>query len=222
MQVYKVGFVNIAAAPLVSKLKGSLAIGQTLWLIPGGSNIPLAVEVMRRLDDSLTQNLTIALTDERFVPKGHPDSNWQQLLDNGFDPKKARTIEVLQDDKSIEDCTSRYDQLLTEALEDNDATIGQFGMGEDGHIAGILPHSVAASETTSTVIGYNAGEFNRITVSFNGIRKLQTAFLIAFGTNKYEQLDKLIHQNLPLSVQPAQVIKQVNVSYIYNDQVEVA
>ena len=222
MQVYKVGFANIAAAPLVSKLKSSLAIGPTLWLVPGGSNIPLTVEVMRRLDDSLTQNLTVALTDERFVSKGHPDSNWQQLLDSGFDPKNARTIEVLQENTTIEDCTSRYDQLLSEALEDHDAAIGQFGMGEDGHIAGILPHSVAASETASTVIGYNAEPFNRITISFSGIRKLHTVFLVAFGANKHEQLDKLIHQNLPLNVQPAQIIKQVNVAYIYNDQVEVS
>ncbi len=221
MQIYKVGFSNIAAAPLVSKLKSSLALGPALWLIPGGSNIPLAVEVMRRLDDNLTQSLTVALTDERFLAKGHPDSNWQQLITAGFNPKRARVIEVLQADETLEACTARYNQALTDALEENTVTIGQFGMGTDGHIAGILPNSPASLETGNTVIGYNATPFSRITITFNGIRQLGTVFLVAFGDSKREQLDKLIRQNLPLNVQPAQVIKQVNEAYIYNDQVEV-
>ena len=94
-------------------------------------------------------------------------------------------------------------------------------MGTDGHIAGILPGTTAADESiNSTVYGYVSQPFTRITLSFTGIKRVNSAFLMAFGEPKRDQLDKLINQNLPLSIQPAQIIKQLSEVFIYNDQVE--
>ena len=35
------------------------------------------------------------LTDERYGPVGHPDSNWSQLLQKGFDLPQAKLVPVL-------------------------------------------------------------------------------------------------------------------------------
>ena len=219
MQVYKVGLAEIAISPLASKLKSSINLGPTLWLVSGGSNIKLSVAIMNQIDSELSSNLTIALADERFGPYNHPDSNWTQLMEAGFDPKNARLIETLsRNTTSLADTVQLYQDNIGPIIEDSTSIIGQFGMGSDGHIAGILPNSPASQELPTIVTGYNSQPYTRITITFNGIRKLSSAFLIAIGEDKHDQLDKLINQDLPLNVQPAQIIKQVSESYIYNDQ----
>ncbi len=222
MHVYKVGVPEIVISPLTSKIKGALNLGPTLWLIPGGSNIALAATVMNRLSVDLTQNLTIALTDERFGPYNHPDSNWAQLRLAGFDPKQARIIETLRegDPSDMAAVTKRYNAEIDELLDNTMTAIGLFGMGLDGHIAGILPGSPATNEQNyETVIGYPSTSFNRITVTFQAIRRLRTVFLVAMGADKLFQLERLINQDLPLDIQPAQIIKQVDEAYVYNDQI---
>lgn len=222
MQVYKIGIPEIAIGPLSSKLKSSLYLGPTLWLVSGGSNIKLAVGVMESLDSELSSNLTIALTDERYGPYNHQDSNWTQLLLAGFDPKKAQLIEaLLPSNLDLQTTTQLYNDKLNAAFEDATDIIGQFGMGTDGHIAGILPNTVATNETDKLVIGYSGQPYDRITIGFGGINRLSAAFLMAFGSDKHDQLDKLINQQLSLAIQPAQIIKQLNESYLYNDQIEV-
>ncbi len=221
MQVYKVGVPEIAISPLTSKLKGALNLGPTLWLVPGGSNIPLVVAVMTSLSAELTDNLIIGLTDERFGPYNHPDSNWTQLRAAGFDPKRAQIIETLKAgvDSSLESAVLSYNSELDTILDEVSAAIGLFGMGADGHIAGILPNSPATNETSyTTVTGYNATPFNRITISFSAIRRLNSVFLIAMGETKRAQIERLITQEAPLNEQPAQIIKQVSEAYLYNDQ----
>lgn len=221
MQVYKVGVPDIAISPLTSKLKGALNLGPTLWLIPGGSNIHLVVAVMASLNLALTRDLTIALTDERFGPYNHPDSNWFQLRQAGFDPMQSKVIETLKpsDSSDLDAVVARYNAELDAALDDTTAAIGLFGMGADGHIAGILPDSPATDEHNyATVTGYQGTPFNRITITFAAIRRLNSAFLIAMGEAKRPQLERLISQDAPLNAQPAQIIKQVQESYLYNDQ----
>ncbi len=221
MQIYKIGVPDIAIAPLVSQLKSSLAVGPTLWIISGGSNIPLSVEAMKRIDYDLSSNLTVALADERFGDYGHPDSNWTQLKVAGFDPKHAKTIEALSaDNPGLEATLSQYSNAISMAFYENERSVGQFGMGADGHIAGILPGSVASNETSELVVGYQSQPFTRITLTFEAIRHINVAFLIAGGATKRDQLIKLTSQDIPLSQQPAQIIKQNAESYIYNDQIE--
>ena len=106
------------------------------------------------------------------------------------------------------------------AMDQCNYLVGQLGLGQDGHIAGILPNTIATNETDELVVGYENDPFTRITITFTGLRRLSSLFLIATGENKREQLNKLINQDLPLSAQPAQIIKQIEDSYLYNDQLE--
>jgi len=221
MQVYKIGIPEIAISPIASKLKSSIYIGSTLWIISGGSNIKLEVAIMERIDSELSSNLTIALADERYGEYNHPDSNWTQLLKAGFDPKNARLVETLsQNYSSLSDSVKSYQDKLLPIIEDTNTIIGQFGMGRDGHIAGILPNSPASQELPDIITGYQSQPYTRITFTFNGLRKISSAFLVAVGQEKHDQLDKLINQDLPLNIQPAQIIKELPESYIYNDQIE--
>jgi len=221
MQVYKIGIPEIAISPIASKLKSSIYMGPTLWIISGGSNIKLEVAIMERVDSELSSNLTIALADERYGEYNHPNSNMTQLLKAGFDPKNGQLIEILNPNyPSLSDTVKSYQDKLSPIIEDATTIIGQFGMGSDGHIAGILPNSPASQELPDIIGSYQSQPYTRITLTFNGIRKISSAFLVAVGQEKHDQLDKLINQDLPLNIQPAQIIKQLPEAYIYNDQIE--
>jgi 6-phosphogluconolactonase/glucosamine-6-phosphate isomerase/deaminase len=108
---------------------------------------------------------------------------------------------------------------VLQAFSDNKVVIAQLGIGPDGHTAGILPNSVATEPNSRLVVNYVADPYKRLTLSFTALKKVTVAYVLAFGSNKMDALIALQSQNLSLSEQPAQILKQLNEAYVYNDQV---
>ncbi len=208
-------------ADLTQHLVRELHAGQqVLWLVSGGSNIEASVRVMRTISVRLSQQLSIMLADERYGPVGHSASNWAQLLAAGFNAKQARMLPVLAADQTFEQAITDYTALATEAFEQADTIVAQLGIGEDGHIAGILPDSTAAHESTALVAGYASPPFKRLTLTFPALRQVNAAYAFAFGANKRAALATLQHQTVEPAEQPAQVLKQLPEAYLYSDQLE--
>lgn len=204
-------------AALAERLAAELQQGKrVLWLVCGGSNIAASVKVMAALDEETTKNLAIFLTDERYGEVGHADSNAQQLQDAGFNPKQAVFVPVLTG-LSLPETQARYDQAIQRALEHADIVIAQFGIGADGHLAGILPHSVAIA-ATGWVIGYEAPPYTRVTLTFKALKHIHVAVAMAFGEDKRPALQRLRDETLPLADQPSQILKELPEADIYNDQ----
>ena len=201
------------------ELHKELQEGQrVLWFIAGGSNIPVTMQAMQQLPDESTEHLTIIPVDERYGPPGHPNSNIQQLLNLGFSPKRATFFNPL-DGSPLEDTVARYDETLQQALHTTDKVIGQLGVGVDGHIAGILPHSPAiASE--ALVAGYQGPDYTRITLTFLALRQIDVAYVFAYGREKRAAMDRLCDGDYPIADQPAQVLRDLSEVYIYNDLLE--
>lgn len=199
-------------------LKQSLAAGKpTLWLVPGGSNIPIAVQVMNLLPANLTKKLTIMLGDERYGPVGHVGSNAEQLRVAGFDFKHATFIPILTGN-DMKTTAQKYEAAVQKHFTDCELLVGQFGMGADGHIAGILPHSPGATAIGELTVGYDWSDYARITLTFPAIRQLDVAYAFVYGAGKRRALERLHNEDLPLAEQPAQILKAVDKSYVYNDQ----
>ena len=192
---------------LVAALIEPLQQQQTvLWLVPGGSNIKVAVAAMAQLK-GYENKLSITLTDERYGHVGHPDSNWQQLLDAGFDSGQAKLYPVLRPDLDLQQTAEAFGRTLQDLFTQTDVIIGQFGIGADGHISGILPHSRAAIETADYAFGYVTPSFKRVTTTFSAIKKTTQAFCFVYGEDKQAALTALRDQQLPLEDQPAQILK---------------
>lgn len=207
-------------ADLGQRLSGELAAGKkVLWVTCGGSNIHAAVQVMDSISNELTPNLTIMLSDERYGEVGHADSNWEQLMQAGFNPWQAQLIPTLQPGTSLEETVRGYNQAVQQAMTSNQIIIAQLGIGPDGHIAGILPHSGAAHEEINLVAGYVSTPFTRITMTFNALRHITAAYVFAFGGTKNQALRSLHDLSLPLGDQPVQILKEIPEAYVYNDQV---
>jgi 6-phosphogluconolactonase/glucosamine-6-phosphate isomerase/deaminase len=81
-----------------------------------------------------------------------------------------------------------------------------------------LPGSPAITDE-KFVAGYDAGNFTRITLTPPALRQIAVAFAFVYGKSKFEALQNLHDNDLPLDEQPAQILKQLNESYVYNDQI---
>lgn len=209
--------IKAVRSRLISELEQSKRV---LWLISGGSQIAANTEIMDGIDTKLSENLTISLVDERYGEVGHPDSNWTKLVESGFNPKHAKTIPVLMKNLELRLIRERYEHKIRVALADNDFILGQLGIGSDGHTAGILPHSPATDETDKYTIYYESDPYNRLSLTFFSLRKLSAAYALCFGEEKRTALENLASQRqISLDDQPAQILKEISESYIYNDQV---
>lgn len=208
---------------LAKDISDSLSLGRKVfWLLSGGTNVPISVEVMKRVRSTvsldLLKNLSISLVDERYGPQGHVDSNWQQLIAAGFDFSGANQLPVLRG-LSLENTVDVYKKTIEKALQNGVRSIGQFGIGADGHTAGVLPFTSAVSDTNAAC-SYKTPAFYRITMTLSSIKNLCAAYTFAFGEGKKQTLKLLRSSATPLTEQPAQILKSIPESSIFSDQWE--
>lgn len=193
---------------------------KVVWMLSGGTNVPIAVSVMKKLrhnvPHSFFKNLAIMLLDERYGKVGHKDSNWRALLDAGFDFEGTKTFPVLTG-LSLSETVAKYAEIVKEQFENARTIIGQFGIGADGHIAGILPYSRAV-DAKDLVFSYDALPLRRITLTPSALLKIRTAYVFVFGEAKREAVRNLRDKNLSTEEQPAQILKKIPKAYLYSDQ----
>jgi 6-phosphogluconolactonase/glucosamine-6-phosphate isomerase/deaminase len=201
-----------------SVLKQLEAGKKVLLFLTGGSSVAVGVRITDILRDSkdtnLLQNLTVTLTDERYGSIDHFNSNFFQLNEQGFSLPGAKIIPVLiDDDRNI--TTEKFNTALNEEFTKAEYKIGLFGIGADGHTAGILPDTIAVN-AKDLAFGYDTATFSRITITFNAILKLDEAIVSAQGKDKWKILEEL-KTDVPLVKQPAQVLKKVPLLTIFSD-----
>lgn len=219
MDFIKVESTQELETALVLSLNVALAKKETvLWLVPGGSNITVASAIMSGLRKENLKQLTIALTDERYGLSGHKDSNYFQLHEAGFDTHGATFHDLLQG-ASFADTISEGAKAMETVFSQTKTIIGFFGMGPDGHIAGILPGSPAAVNEKVWMTGYDGGQFQRFTLTPFALSHVQQAFVGTFGAEKRVALTTLHDKIVPIAEQPAQILRHIPEVFIYNNQI---
>jgi 6-phosphogluconolactonase/glucosamine-6-phosphate isomerase/deaminase len=197
----------------------ALASGmKVLWLLSGGSNIDIELEVLNQLQHATPQNLTVSLIDERFVVLDNPDSNWHQLTTRGLDDQRARLVApIVNPELDLLAAAHDFGERLGVEVAQADVVIGQFGIGADGHTAGILPHSIGVHEDHSLVVGYEGPDFQRITTTPALFRQLNLAIAVAMGQDKLDALQKLNGDASDDDV-PARLLLLAKDLIVYTDQ----
>jgi 6-phosphogluconolactonase/glucosamine-6-phosphate isomerase/deaminase len=69
------------------------------------------------------------------------------------------------------------------------------------------------------VAGYEAGPFQRLTLTFPALRRVTAAYAFAFGAPKHEALAALQTSARSLATLPSQILNELSEAYLYNDQV---
>lgn len=190
-----------------------------LWLIPGGSAIAIAVEVAKRITDNPNlSNLSVTLTDERYGEPGHADENWRQLSEAGFMLNGASLYPVLNGEDGLATAHT-YTTTLAELLNGADYSVGLFGVGTDGHIAGIKPASDAVD--THELTSYYVGEdFERVTITFEAMKQLDEVLIAASGEQKFPVIRAILHETYPLEERPAHILKTLSNVSLFTDYKE--
>jgi len=217
--------VNFIALSILNQLKLNKRV---LFFATGGSSISVGVKVAELIkDDKSINNLTVMLTDERYGPLNHINSNWYQLIQKGFNLPGAVLIPILIGE-DITKTTKKFNTILNQELKIAEYKIGLFGIGKDGHTAGILPESIAV-HCKDFACSYEAPPFSRITITPEAIKKLDEAVVWIQGQEKWQMVKDLIEDNIParphegsgaggdIIKQPAQILKKVPLLTIFTD-----
>jgi len=216
VRFYKISSIEPVVDYLFQNINERLESRQkVLWLVAGGSAIKVAAKVAKRLQTAKNlDHLIVSLTDERYGPIDHPDSNWLQLKQAGFDLPGAK-LQLVLDGKSLEETAERYSQLLADDFKTSDYRLGFIGVGPDSHIAGIKPHSPAV-DSDQMAEGYKWEDFERLTMTAKAIVMLDEVVSYMMGEAKHGVI-KQLDQELTLQDQPAQILKKVKEVTIFND-----
>ncbi len=188
---------------------------KVLFFVTGGSSIAVCSKIADILKSHPHHNLTIMLTDERYGSLGHSDSNWSKLIETGFDLPDANLIPILTGDDR-DTTTEKFIENLKNEFTNADFKMGLFGVGADGHTAGILPGTVAV-ENDNLACGYDTEVFSRITITKNTIEKLDEIFAFIQGENKWPVIRDLEEKDVDIIKQPAQILKRVPLLTIFTD-----
>lgn len=208
--------VDKAADLTASKITEHLCKGErVLLLLSGGSGSAVAIEAAKKLGGIDLSNLFVTMTDERYGLVGHKDENWQQLLDAGLKLPGATLYRPLIG-ADIQTTTAAFNDWLTEQFKSADYKFGIFGIGADGHTVGIKPNSIAAS-SSDLAASFTGEDFERITITFPAIEQINEAVIQASGTDKKTAIRDLIYRDLPLSEQPAQILKTIPLATLYTN-----
>ncbi len=208
--------IEKAAQFTADKLIEHLTNGEhVLLLLSGGSGSAIAIAVNKLLADTDLSKLVVSMTDERYGDIGHPDENWQQLLDAGLNLPGATLYRPLIG-TDIESTTDAFNNWLFDQFQSVDYSFGIFGMGPDGHTAGIKPAS-AAVVSAQLASHFKGSDFDRITITFPAIQKISEAVIQASGVDKRQAISDLINKDIPLDIQPAQILKTIPKSILYTN-----
>lgn len=187
-----------------------------LLLLSGGSNIKVAIKVLSRIETPEFQpSLHIGLVDERYGAEGHPDSNWQQLIDAGIPNDHIQAHPMLHGSDSITETTDRYSQRISDLIGSVDVSIGLFGIGADGHTAGLLPYSPIIN-SEQVFAHYKGADFKRISITPKGIHLLSQVFVNASGKQKWPAIEQLAEPGAVNKI-PARVFKEIKNAVLYTD-----
>ncbi len=218
------GDKTVAEHAIAQAICDGLADGKrVLWLVSGGSNIQLEKDVMDLVRDHAGDKLAglaVMPIDERYGPPSHKDSNVQQLREAGFDQGAATLVDVLVHDVPFDQTVGFYTDVAAAAFANAGVVVGQFGMGSDGHIAGIKPSSPATEPDESTVAGYEWEDYRRMTLMPAALRQVTVAFMPAYGDDKRGPLLHLQKNDQPFARLPAVLLYELPEVYVYNDQLE--
>ena len=179
------------AATIGKTLEAACAArGEGTFIAAGGNTPIVTYRTLNRLDLPW-EKVTLTLTDERWVAPYHPDSNEamlrRELLHSAA--ASARFISLMTHDIAPEEAEPEIENRLNRLSRPFDLVM--LGMGEDGHIASLLPQAAGltraldpCSEKLCKVIRCTSIDHPRMTLTAGALLQTRRLILLFFGYRK--------------------------------------
>ncbi len=204
-----------------------------LLFFSAGSSMALLDTVHPSL---VPKHTTVSILDERFTFEKEK-SNYSLFSNTTFfkELKKdgIESIDLLpKTSQNLEDCGKRFDLALKKwhVLHPHGKVIAVFGIGTDGHTAGILPYAERPEyfgklflKEAQCAIGYETTPekspfTKRVTVTASYItRHITHALVYASGSRKKPILERILKNDEPLSKLPANILHTIPDAHLFTD-----
>lgn len=184
---------DLAARAAEFIAKEITAASTTFRLVLSGGSTPRPLYTLLGEKRELPwDRVELFLGDERFVPPDHPDSNFRMvretLLAHGIKPKAVHPIPT---DVTPEDAAGRYDGLLRSQKQRPLFDLNLLGLGEDGHIASLLPGQPVLEEHDKLVSAVPKGRSEqRITMTYAALESSRITMFLVSGAAKAEMVHR--------------------------------
>jgi 6-phosphogluconolactonase/glucosamine-6-phosphate isomerase/deaminase len=209
-----------ALSTICNALSTASENNKMLWLLSGGSAIDLEVQISHQLTKVQKQHITIGQVDERYVKVGSVHHNWTSLIQAGLKPEQFdASLPMIQNNLSLKETAAAYDIQLRQAFARCTFSCGIYGIGTDGHTAGIKPakdpESFKVFDSVSLTVGYQGNDYKRLTTTAAVITKLSAIYVYAVGSDKSQVLADLSETISPHKM-PAQLLKKAKNIVIFS------
>lgn len=176
---------------------------KALFLSGGNTPTPYYQELSNIIREGKFAPFAVAFVDERL------DRSNQEMIEatglpDALNSKKVKFYHLRPNIAEVDRLANLYEgdiRLLTSTYKET-AMVGVFGIGADGHTAGIAPNHddfvnpLFGSDYANRLVGYcddSSRDFRRITLTPEAIRKyVKRAFVLVEGESKREVLEKFL------------------------------
>jgi len=179
--------------------------GRVYIALSGGKTPQPIYMLLGQREDVDFSRIDFFLVDERYVPLTHEDSNYRMMMDK-LGRERGVRIHFFDTTLSIDRALSVYaDELETVPGGVFDLII--LGIGTDGHVASLFPHSEAlrAPGNLAITLTERFAVRERMTMTFSIIMKAKQLLLVA-GPSKKDVLDEMIYSTKNVQDLPAKKI----------------
>jgi 6-phosphogluconolactonase len=211
--------VTAAGDRLVEAITGAIAArGTALIVLTGGGTGIGLLEHVRAHDDGVDwSKVHLFWGDERFVPAADDERNEKQareaLIDHIDIPARNVHAMAASDGEFGEDldaAAADYAKVLAETAESGDTApvfdVHLLGMGGEGHVNSLFPHSPATLETEKMVVGVEDSPKpppRRITLTLPAVQRSREVWLVVGGEAKADAVAAAIGGASPAEVPAA-------------------
>lgn len=167
-------------------------------LILGGGNSPKKINetLINKLGEyrqKFYQNFKIFLSDERYVPANHSDSNFA-MLQKSLQHSNENLIRF-KTELPIDNCIHDYENKLREYTKKLPILFTLLGVGSDGHTASLFPEQFSLSENFVTFGGTGPEGHQRISLSHKILLESEKICFIINSSDKLQALNNAKEQN---------------------------
>ena len=222
---------RLVAEQIVAGLQTALQLhGEASLALPGGRSIS---GVLRHLAQQQIEwhAVTLVPADERCLPHGDSERNWQIVERELLQPLRARAALGLPKSKPFIYQPQRAEWGLDDFRQTlalprhRDGTIRidvvVLGAGEDGHVASLFPGAAALFSDADDYLSIDNSPkppARRITLGPRAIRGCGTAIVLFFGAAKREAARAFSDPSVSWQECPARLICPVGRSWAYADR----
>ena len=187
---------DIAARAIVKALSDAIAADGIATLVTTGGRSPGPIYDRLSVAGLDWSRISVTLSDDRCVSEDHPDSNAELV--------RSRLLQGAAAKARLLPLWPRPDLADLQALMPFDVVM--LGMGEDGHIASLIPGDPGLEDALTTAdllrdvpAGLGRPPLARITLTLSAILNARAIFLLIAGEAKREVIERVLAgEDLPV------------------------